>query len=259
VGRAWEWSGAWAAGAVADDVVLSAGGDVAYLLDELAPGGAAFVESLQRAGGLDVVPEAWAGVVGRLADVGALVPGVPAAPLRVSVAPVGAADAGRADALAAAIGRHLAPVPTAGAELVVVVRERSTPATVVDAVRRATAPMLLVDLSSPGSVRLGPWWSPPATACPACLVHGEAGLEAGAEADLDADLPGVADGGARRRAVLDRWLPAVASLVALQVEAVAQRASVLAGGAITWDLRTGRSTGRRVPQLSWCPGCGSGS
>lgn len=228
------WSPQWCVEpGEATELVLSAGPDHRAAIDGLAAAHLALVAGW--AAGVPVeVPPGIEPLIDLLVEVGALVPEVEVAPATALLG-----DPLITASLAAGLA-HGRVVALPEAAVVLVVRTGAA----WPEPDEPLAPdqlQLGVDLALHHTVVIGPLVVPGASSCLACLdarVSGFWGTPA---------VPG--------RPGVQRWLPAVASLIDVQLEQIGRGASPLVNATVSWNLERGATASERLYRVDGCPRC----
>lgn len=215
------------------ELVLSAGADRRAAIDGLAPAHLELVAGWS-AGWPVEVPAGVGPLIDRLVEIGALRPETAAVPAigLVGTDPIASELAGLVTAARL--------VPVTDAEVVLMVRTGAGWPT--DGPPLAADQLQLgIDLAFHHTVVIGPLVVPGASACLACL---------------DARVDGFWDrAGVPAAPGVQRWLPAIAALVDVQLDLIGQGRSPLVNATATWDLERAAASVEHLYRMTGCPSC----
>jgi len=246
--QVWVPSAAWRV--VFEDglLLLHAGADVRYALEDVDEATALEVVAGWERGALDpagMSPLA-AEVVRELAGAGAVRRGDQAAPARVALRWVGDVDPDLERRLLDGMAESgsLEPADDEGAGLLLVVRTNERLVDLYGSAGVPAAPHLLLDVAYHHTVSLGPLVYAGETACLACLAGR---LASGWGDPLPPERPAALAGAGAALA---------AALAVRELEAVAAGEVRLANATAAYDLDSHRVLLGALYKLPWCPDCG---
>lgn len=136
-------------------------------------------------------------------------------------------------------------VPSGIGSLTLVIRTNNSLGDLSDRAHSISDPHLLIDMTGHHTISLGPFVTPPLTACIGCY--------AGRLAERWGDDHAVPEPASQR------WIGLVSDLVSIQLGLIEAGTSPLVNGTINWDLRSGRSHRDDLLRYSACTLCYQGA